>query len=103
MQDIQGFTELLFWLWVRAMLGLLFFPLAHLLFDHARINSVTTGRQFFLADFLDEVVEPLATASFTGGTFRQSAAKDLERVGEGDPIRINVLLSRRFLYNTRMR
>lgn len=79
---------------VRTLLG----PFAHLLFDDAGIDPVTTRRDGFLGDFLHEALIPLLNLLRLGSALGQAAAQDLECTGKGDTLRVDVLGCGRLLH-----
>ena len=80
------------------MFWLLFLPIADLLFDHAGFDAVASRRDDFFCDLIDEIVMPSSMAAFAWGAFGESAAENLQRVGERETIRIDLLFGRRLLH-----
>ncbi|MEA1048639.1 hypothetical protein U5801_02215 [Lamprobacter modestohalophilus] len=83
---LEGFGRLRRMSVVRTLLG----PFAHLLFDDAGIDPVTTRRDGFLGDFLHEALIPLLNLLRLGSALGQAAAQDLECTGKGDTLRVDV-------------
>jgi len=74
-----------------SQLGDMFFgPVAHLLFHHARLDAVAVRLDDLLRDFLDQIAMPTAMAALFAGTFGQSAAGNLQSIGERNPVRIDL-------------
>src|ERR1043165_351718 len=73
------------------MLRPFFWPLAHLAFDGPWVNAVAARVQLFLGNLAEQVAIPaLPTATLTWA-FGQSATQDLQRAGEREAARRQLL------------
>ncbi len=77
------------------MFRTLFQPLAHFAFDHARVDAIATRRQHFFGNFRQQILVPALTPGGAARAFGQATAQDLQRSGERQAARRQILAGRR--------